>query len=267
MHFPADLHYLALIFGLFVVPKFLQRFRVPSTITSLALGIGAGAADLFTHDATVSLLASLGISSLFLFAGLEVDIQELRRGSRILVVHVLLRAALLVLGAWCAAVAFGLDLRVAGIVALALLTPSTGFILDSLRSLGLSEEAQFWTKSKAIGSELLALAALFVLLQSTSALRLVTAMAVLLLLILAIPVVFRVFAERLAPYSPRSEFAFLLMLAVVCAYATRALGVYYLVGAFLVGVAAHRFREQVPGSTWTPGSSGSVRSGRGPCSS
>ncbi|OYV72170.1 MAG: hypothetical protein B7Z74_05975 [Deltaproteobacteria bacterium 21-66-5] len=53
-------------------------------------------------------------------------------------------------------------------------------------------------------------------------------------------------AAAVAPFAPRSEFAFLLMVAVVCAYATRALGVYYLVGAFLVGVAAQRFRVQLP---------------------
>jgi len=34
------------------------------------------------------------------------------------------------------------------------------------------------------------------------------------------------------------------MVAVVCAYVTRQLGVYYLVGAFLVGIAAQRFRHQ-----------------------
>ena len=36
------------------------------------------------------------------------------------------------------------------------------------------------------------------------------------------------------------------MMAIVVAYATRQLGAYYLVGAFLVGVAARRFREQLP---------------------
>ncbi|MBK7092132.1 MAG: hypothetical protein IPH59_10520 [bacterium] len=36
------------------------------------------------------------------------------------------------------------------------------------------------------------------------------------------------------------------MLAVVCAFVTRELGVYYLVGAFVAGVAAQRFREELP---------------------
>ena len=36
------------------------------------------------------------------------------------------------------------------------------------------------------------------------------------------------------------------MVAVVCAFVTRELGVYYLVGAFVVGMAAQRFRHQLP---------------------
>ena len=40
---PGDLSYVALLFVLFVVPRFLQRFRLPAAITSLALGILAGA--------------------------------------------------------------------------------------------------------------------------------------------------------------------------------------------------------------------------------
>lgn len=86
--------------------------------------------------------------------------------------------------------------RPSWLVALAVLTPSAGFILDSLDSFGLSEQGRFWTKSEAI--------------------------------------------------VPRSEFAFLLMLALVCAHATRRLGVYYLVGAFLVGVAARQFEKRLP---------------------
>jgi Kef-type K+ transport system membrane component KefB len=61
-----------------------------------------------------------------------------------------------------------------------------------------------------------------------------------------LPLIFRGFAATIAKYAPHSEFAFLLMLAVVCGYATRELGVYYLVGAFVVGWAAGRFREGTP---------------------
>jgi Kef-type K+ transport system membrane component KefB len=65
-------------------------------------------------------------------------------------------------------------------------------------------------------------------------------------LIFLLPLALRAYADRIAPHAPRSEFAFLLMVAVVCGVATRRLGVYYLVGAFLVGVAAKRFRDRLP---------------------
>lgn len=63
---------------------------------------------------------------------------------------------------------------------------------------------------------------------------------------LALPVAIWVFARFLMPHAHRSEFAFLLILAVVCAYATKMLGAYCLLGAFLAGVIAQRTRAFVP---------------------
>jgi Kef-type K+ transport system membrane component KefB len=243
---PPELIYVALLFGLFVVPKWLQRFRLPSAITSLLLGVGAAAAGVLQHDPTLKLLSTFGIVALFLFAGLEIDADDLRRGSRILVRHLAIQLATLLMVAAVAREAFELSTQAALLVALALLTPSCGFILDSLRSFGLSPDEEFWTKSKAIAAELLALGTLFVTLQSSSALRLVLSSLAMAALIVVIPILFRWFARRIAPFAPRSEFAFLLMVAVLCAQATLKLGVYYLVGAFLVGVAAQRFREMLP---------------------
>ena len=45
----------------------------------------------FHDDDTVQLLATLGISTLFLFAGLEVRFDELKQGRRVLVEHVAVR--------------------------------------------------------------------------------------------------------------------------------------------------------------------------------
>lgn len=87
---------------------------------------------------------------------------------------------------------------------------------------------------------------LFVTLQSTTPQRLASSVAVLLVMVVLLPAAFRIFAARVAPFAPKSEFAFLLMLAVLCASVTRRLGVYYLVGAFVVGVTAQRFRKHLP---------------------
>jgi Kef-type K+ transport system membrane component KefB len=243
---PADLTYIALLFALFVVPKALQRYRLPDAVTCLVLGFSAAALGLERGNQTVELLSTFGITALFLFAGLEIDARELQRDAKVLVQQVVAWSALALLVATLATQVFQLSWRAAGLVSLALVTPSTGFILSSLRSSGLGQTEQFAVKTKAIGSELVALGALFFILQTTSWEQFAVATVAMVLIVAFIPIAFRVFATRIAPFAPRSEFAFLLMVAVVCAYATRALGVYYLVGAFLVGVAAQRFRAQLP---------------------
>jgi Kef-type K+ transport system membrane component KefB len=82
--------------------------------------------------------------------------------------------------------------------------------------------------------------------QTTSARQLGLALLAMAAIVVVIPLTFRFFAAVVSPYAPRSEFAFLLGVAIVTALITRELGVYYLLGAFLVGVAAQRFRAKMP---------------------
>jgi Kef-type K+ transport system membrane component KefB len=243
--FPDDLGLILLLFALFVIPKALQRYRIPAAVTSLVMGALATGLDVITANPTIDLLSTFGIVSLFLFAGLEINERELRSGARVLIQHALLWT-LLTVAVTFGVVQFGIGTRAAALMALAITTPSTGFILSSLPALGLEEAERFAVKSKAVGSELLALAALFFILQSESLETFSIALAAMLGIVIVIPLAFRAFARFVEPFAPRSEFAFLLMVAVLCAYATRRLGVYYLVGAFIVGVAAQRFRSRLP---------------------
>jgi Kef-type K+ transport system membrane component KefB len=242
-----EIQYLLLVLGLFIVPRLLQRFRLPSAITCVGIGalLNIGL-HLFEEDLPIKLFSTLGIVSMFLFAGLEVNFGELRRGRKILLQHVLFQLALLGVGA--AALYFVLDLgaRAALLFALALLTPSTGFILDSLSGFGLSSEERFWVKAKAISSELMALAVLFVTIRSTGFGTLGLSTAALAGMVLLLPPAFRVFGRVIAPFAPNTEFTFLVIVALLCAYLTRALGVYYLVGAFVVGLTAVRLRRDLP---------------------
>lgn len=242
-----ELYYIIVIFALFVVPRILLRLRVPTAITCLLLGAIAGPAlGLFVKDPTIKLLATFGIVALFLFAGLELDIHTLQKQAKIIIQHLVLHLIGLTIVAFLATQFLDISLRPAVLVALALLTPSAGFILDSLKTLKVSKSEEFWIRSKVIATELIALAALFAVLQSTTMQKLGLSLLVLLGIIAILPLVIKVFARLILPYAPKSEFAFLLMLAVVCAFVTRELGVYYLVGAFVAGVAAQRFREQLP---------------------
>ena len=242
-----ELTYVGLLFVLFVGPKLLERWRIPSAISGLALGAAVSIwLDLFDHDPTVALFSTLGITSLFLFAGMEVEVAELRSAARVLVEHLLVRVAALAVVTWAVWRWVGLEARAAALLALALLTPSTGFILDSLKTLDIPAQAKFWVRSKAIATEMLALAVMFFTLQSSDARQLGLSGAVLIGLVLLLPFVFRAFAAVVVPHAPRSEFAFLIIVATVCALVTRRLGVYYLVGAFVVGMVARGFRQRLP---------------------
>ena len=242
-----EIAYLVLLFALLVVPRWLQRFKLPAPITALLMGVGAMLlwGDR-AHDPVVVLLSIIGISSLFLFAGLEVDPAELRKGYRQLATHLLIRVATLAGTAWLAWRYLDLAWQPAALLALALLTPSTGFILDTLERLGLDAEERFWVTSKAIAGELLALAALFFLLQADDALQLAASTSAIVALIVGLPLLFMALGRWVVPHAPGSEFSLLVMVGLVAAYVTYKLGVYYLVGAFIAGLAARLLQVRMP---------------------
>ena len=242
-----DIGLVLLFFLLFVFPRFLQRLGLPSALTALAIGIAAGhTTELFGADPTINLLSTLGIVALFLFAGLDVDPSELRLQAGAIVEHLLVRLTLVAGAAGASHAWLGIDVRAALLVSLALLTPSTGFILDSLGGWGLSASERFWVRSKAIATELIALAILFGAVQSTSVGRMTGSAVALIAMMVVLPTVFRWFAAVVVPHAPKSEFGLLMTVAAAAALITRSLGVYYLVGAFVVGMAARRFRTALP---------------------
>jgi len=244
----SNLAYLGLIFGLIVIPRALQRFRLPAPLSSFALGmVAAWILGPEYHDSTLILLATLGISSLFLFAGLEVDMQSLKRGRWPLLAHLASSGLILAGASWLAERYFGFAADTALLLALALLTPSTGFILESLARLGLDADERYWVTIKAIGAEILALVVLFVVLQSDSAAHLEVSSLAILAMVLGIPVLFGLLGRLVVPYAPGSEFSLLVMVGLLAAYLTDEIGVHFLVGAFLAGFIARLLRKRMPG--------------------
>jgi Kef-type K+ transport system membrane component KefB len=239
--------FLGVIFILLVVPRALQRFRLPAPLTCFGLGMGTAllVAD-YSTDPTLSLLSVLGISSLFLFAGLEVDIFELKKHAWALFKHLFIRCVVLAASAWIGIEYFHFTWQVAGLIALAIFTPSTGFILESLANIDITENEEFWVKTKAIVGELLALLLLFVVLKSDSYQALLNASGVLLLIAFGLPLLLIVLGRLIIPYAPGSEFSLLVMVGLVAAYLTKQIGVYYLVGAFLTGLAARLLHVKMP---------------------
>lgn len=246
MH-PTEIVYLALILALLVIPKVLQRFRIPAPLTTFAFGIvGSLLVGGLNTDPTLALLGILGISSLFLFAGLEIELDVFRRVRWHLLGHLLLRALTLAAISWAGLRFLGMSWQAACLLGLALLTPSTGFILDTLAQQGLDEHERFWVATKAVAGEILALLVLFAVLQSGSVTNLAISTVALVAMLILLPVLFILLGRFVLPHAPGSEFSLLVMVGLIAAYITKQLGVYYLVGAFLTGLVARLLRERMP---------------------
>src|SRR5208282_1015534 len=152
-----------------VIPRVLQRFRLPAPLTCFAFGIiVAGFFKPLVNDNVISYLAILGIAALFLFAGLEVDLAELRRQLPSLASHFAGRGLVLVACARIAAVFLHLGWQVDCLIALALLTPSTGFILDMLPHSGLDHTEQAEVALHAVAGEVTAVFLFLVISQAAS---------------------------------------------------------------------------------------------------
>jgi len=240
MHIPAQtLIYLATIFGLLVIPRALQRFRLPAPLTCFAFGIVVSI--LFKSqaaDRVTAVVAVLGIASLFLLAGLEVDLVEIRRQLPRLLGHLGIRALFLIATAWLAIRYLHLPWPPAALLGLGLFTPSTGFILDTLPHSGLAHDEQTEVSISAIAGEITALLVLFVLSHADSMRALAVSSAILALLIVLTPFVFLALGKYVVPFAPGSEFSLLLMVGIICAVFTEAIGVHVLIGAFIAGLVA-----------------------------
>jgi Kef-type K+ transport system membrane component KefB len=238
--------YLAVVFGLLVIPRALQRFRLPAPLTCFAFGIiVAGFFKPLVGDSVISYLATLGIASLFLFAGLEADLVELRRQLPSLAGHFAVRGLVLVACARIAAVYLHLGWQVDCLLALALLTPSTGFILDMLPHSGLDHVEQSEVALHAVAGEVTAVFLFLVISQADSVKTLLISGGAIALLIAFMPLVFLALGRFVVPYAPGSEFSLLLMVGLICAVITETLGVYYLVGAFVAGLVARSLSKRM----------------------
>lgn len=240
-----EVFYLAIVCLLLVVPRLLQRVRIPAPLTALVLGIvvanvspGGGG---IVHFAAV-----LGITSLFLFAGLEVNFSRMRARATALAIFAVLRLGALAAMTLLAQYILNLPWQDACLIALALLTSSTGFILDSFDQFGIEGEDRELVANEAILGEILALGVLFFVLQSADSERLLFSSVVLVVLIAAIPLLYWCMARWILPHAPESEFSLLVMAAIVAGFVTERLGVEYLLGAFIAGMMASQMSGHFP---------------------
>jgi Kef-type K+ transport system membrane component KefB len=246
-HSSNELGYVFLIALLFIIPRFLLRAGIPMALTSFSLGILVSSTiGFYAADNVISLFSTLGIISLFLFAGMDVDLSALKREIRPITTHIIFRSTVIIAVSVILYYITALPIVTSVILTLAMVTPSTGFILDNIDTSNMPESQKFWIKLKAISAELVALGALLVFSQLESMAKLFGSILVIIALIVILPLLLKRLTATLERLAPGSEFGFILMLAIIAGIITKKLGAYYLVGAFLVGMAAGQFKRQSP---------------------
>ncbi len=238
------LKFLGLVALLFLLPKTLVRLGLPSPVTEIGLGVAFSLAGLSSlgDSEIVRVLSGIGISSLFLFAGMEVEVPELLKRRWPLLQHLGIQILLFILAAAVARRA-GLASAAAALVGVAVMTPSAGFIIPALEAFGLAATSASWIKQKAIATEIFAIAAVLVFSNSATREALLLGAGGVLLLIALLPLAFVAFHLGIRRGSPRTELSFVMVVALFAAYLTHHLGVHYMVGAFVVGLAARRYLD------------------------
>jgi Kef-type K+ transport system membrane component KefB len=248
---PNEVWILTVIAGLMIFPRLLMQFGIPAPLTAFAMGLSPVLMGypLISSD-NWTLLATLGITSLFLHAGIEVNIEALIKEKVRLMAHLAIKSLLLLIVTVIAMYLYKIDFSLALLISLAVVTPSTGFILNTINRLQLNDKEKFWVSNKAISSEILALIIMFIALQTSSPdlanKDVMLNTFALIGLILGLPVVFGFLGKVIIPHAPGSEFSLLIMMGIVAGYITKSLGVYYLVGAFLVGFFAILLKRKIP---------------------
>ncbi len=191
------------------------------------------------------MLARLGITSLFLFAGMEIDIENLKSNTKPLSKHVSKFLILIVLTTVVFVSVFEVSNLTGVLISVAILTPSAGFILSSLQSYELTEKEVYWIKLKAICQEMAAIVILLFVLQADSVSSILQVLLGYAVMILVLPSVFRFFLKYIAPFAPKSEVSFLIIIAFITGIIAKKLGTHYLVGAFITGIVAGQFNHFV----------------------
>lgn len=241
-----DLQYLAIFSLVLILPKILLKVKIPSGITALTIGVAFGYFhDTLYTDQLFRFLAQIGITSLFVFSGLEVEIDELKADRKYLLKYLAKSVGALVLIAFAFIYFLKLNYQAAFLLSLGIFTPSAGFILNSLHSFKMGEDQEYWVKSKAISKEVISILLMFIALQISNPKNMLISGLFFLGLFIILPFLFKIFFKFISPYAPNSEVPFLVVISLISGVISKELGAYYLVGAFIVGLVGSRFKHEI----------------------
>lgn len=231
---------------IFFLPKVVNRIsKIPDALTELMIGIFLGIAlpSFFFIDDMITILGTIGVVTLFVFSGMEVDTNFIGMNKKFFTEHIMLHILIFV--------AVGISIfyylqtspQIALLVSLALTTPSASFILSSIRTL--EKERKQWIESKALAGEITALILMVILLSLSDITRLLLSLVTLVLLITLLPIILEFLFKKLFSKLIGCEFSFIFVVTMISAFITEFVGIHFLVGAFIAGFVAKRFINDI----------------------
>lgn len=237
---------LPLLAGLIILaPRILEVVHVPMPLTALVMGLlWSGYYTDPLVQPTVDMVATVAITMLFLFAGLEVELSHIRRERKsyavLAGVHLLVLVCVGLTCRWL----FGLELKGALILAIGLVTPSAGYILDAVGKMRLHGSERQDTGHCAIGLEVTSLGALLVILRMDAPWQLPFLVGGIACAFVLLPRAWRLLELRFFSLVPRAEFVTMFMLAMLFAHLSKAIGLYYIFGAFMTGMILGKINQE-----------------------
>jgi Kef-type K+ transport system membrane component KefB len=233
-------------FLVLTLPKLLERLFIPAGISALGLGVLSYIFfPFFREDEVLKFLSVAGITSLFLFSGLEIKVEDLKSDKKALIKYVVVFLLILFVVSSSLYLFLDFNIQESVIYSLGLVTPSSGFIISSLSFFKMDKDQEDWVKPRAIVKEVVSIFLLFIILQIDKPQELLISTAILAFFFFMIPFLFRLHLKFIAAHTENSGVPFLVAISIVAGVVSKNLGAYYIVGAFIVGVVGSQFLKLV----------------------
>ena len=237
------MNFLLLMTILFIVPKLFQKFRIPSATTEILLGISLGiiAQDFFYEMEFIDVLASLGIISFFIYSGIEIDMRFINRNRSMLLECLAIKLLVLLVTIYAIAHLTTYDFRVASLIALALITPSAGFIIQNVREFKINKILKQGINANVILAEVMFIFLFIFFINLTNITKAVQVVFLISVWIFFLPRIIEFLYVKVLYKVIDIEFPLLFFIGLISAFFTDYLGLHFIVGAFIAGVFIENF--------------------------
>jgi len=231
---------------LFFLPKVVNSStKIPDALTELMIGIilGITIPSFFFIDDMITILATIGIVTLFVFSGMDVDTTFIVKNKKFFIEHIILHILIFIAVGLAILLYLQLSLQISFLISLALTTPSASFILSSIKTD--KKERKQWIENKALAGEITGVTFMVILLNFSDITMLLLSLVTLVLLITLLPLALEFLYKKMFSKITGCEFSFIFVVTMISAFITEIVGIHFLVGAFIAGFVAKRFISDI----------------------